>query len=188
LTAWQSKARLAIARENRETLPSDEGLFERLCRERAPWFDTSVSDVDWFSVVRFDDGLAREFGRDHVWLAGDAAHRTSPVPVHGLNVSLADAPEFAEHIEGVLTDRASLEDLVRLGNTRRARWLAMLDGPRHVRPGTGSDNWVRRNATRIAESVPAARADLATLLGQIGIELEPSPQASPRAPSKGGSS
>jgi 2-polyprenyl-6-methoxyphenol hydroxylase-like FAD-dependent oxidoreductase len=173
LTAWQSKARLAIARENRETLPSDEGLFERLCRERAPWFDMSVSDVDWFSVVRFDDGLAREFGRDHIWLAGDAAHRTTPIPVHGLNVSLLDAPEFAEHIEGVLTDRASLEDLVRLGETRRARWLAMIDPHRQVRTSASTDDWVRRNATRIAESVPAARADLATLVGQIGIEIEP---------------
>lgn len=175
LSQWESKARIAISRENRETLPAAGDHFERLCRTRAPWFDADdVEAVEWFTVVRFDDGLAREFGREHIWLAGDAAHRTSPIPVRGLNVSLSDAPEFAERIEDVLTDRSSLEDLGRLARTRRERWLSMLQFPHHLVRCTKADAWVRRNAVRIVESVPASHDDITTLVEQVGIDVDDS--------------
>ena len=169
LVRWEPKVRVAVPRLNRETLPDPDAEFSKLVAERAPWFDQPVDGIDWFTVVRFDDGLAREFGREHIWLAGDAAHHTGPIPVRGMNLALAEAESFCELVEAALTDHASVDDLAGWSGRRRNEWLAMADAPARVRAGARADAWVARNAGRIVATLPATGRDLATLADQIGI-------------------
>lgn len=141
------------------------GLIER----RAPWFEGSIGDLEWSVAVRFERRLAASFGRDGVWLAGDAAHLAPPAGVHSMNLGLAEAHDLAERIAGVLRQGASRDLFEAYGRERRSGWQRLLGG--EVEAGPEASDWVRRRAGRILPCLPASGEDLDRLLGQLGLRL-----------------
>ena len=83
----------SIDRANREFL-------ERLLRQRAPWFKAKIEGFGWSTDVEFQPRLARRYGKERCWLAGDAAHQTGPAGMQSMNVGLIESRTIGEHPGG----------------------------------------------------------------------------------------
>jgi 2-polyprenyl-6-methoxyphenol hydroxylase-like FAD-dependent oxidoreductase len=162
--------------KSRTAVPIGGGLFPELRREdlhelvasRAPWFDAEVGDLAWSLLVRFEHRIAGCFGRGPVWLAGDAAHTTSPIGVRSMNAGLVEAADLAGRCEAVLRGRAAVADLEAYGETRRAGWrrLVGLDGI--PAPPADADAFVAAEFARVLDCLPATGEHLAALAGIAG--------------------
>jgi len=143
--------------------------LHELIAERAPWFEGGIDDIAWRMAVRFEKRLAASFGRDRVWLAGDAGHMTGPVAAQSMNVGIREAFDLAETLAGILRDGAGEEGLARYGDARLAEWRALLGVEDSLTPGNGADAWVRSRIGRILPCLPASGRDLEELAGQLGL-------------------
>jgi 2-polyprenyl-6-methoxyphenol hydroxylase-like FAD-dependent oxidoreductase len=148
--------------------PAREYLNARI-RERAPWFPEVSGPIHWTSAVVFAQRLASSFGRGRVWLAGDAAHLTSPVGVQSMNEGLAEGRSLADHISAVLKGEATVDSLEEYSTQHHERWRFLLGLDRPLEATNGALEWVKYHASRIRSSVPATGQDLKTLLAQIGL-------------------
>ena len=81
---------------------------EKVAKQRAPWFSAGVKEITWCTEVVFEQRVARQFGRDRCWLAGDAAHQTGPVGVQSMNVGMAEAAALAGALRRILREKAPL--------------------------------------------------------------------------------
>jgi 2-polyprenyl-6-methoxyphenol hydroxylase-like FAD-dependent oxidoreductase len=121
--------------------------------------------------VQFEPRLARQFGRDLCWLAGDAAHQTGPVGMQSMNIGFLEAADLAEMLTQILRKGASKDLLKGYDRVHRAEWSQLL-GFKPAPAAEASADWARRRAARIAACIPAAGAELTTLLKQLGIESQ----------------
>lgn len=71
---------------NRPGLPE----FAAHIADRTP-LETDLSDLQWSSAFVAREGLAKQYRRGQVLLAGDAAHNHSPVGGQGMNTGMQDA-------------------------------------------------------------------------------------------------
>lgn len=163
------KSRLAV-QVGKQVYPhlSKEDLAT-LLEQRAPWFAPGVDEITWSVAVRFESRLATSFGRDGVWLAGDAAHLAPPVAVQSMNLGLEEAWELADRGARVLRGKGSPDLLEEYGRERRDTWRRVLAGEPPPEPGDGTDPWVREHAGRIAGCLPASGEDLGRLLAQLDL-------------------
>ena len=151
-----------------------EPLLERLnalINERAKWFPNIEADIHWSGLIHFDGRLVENYGKDHIWLAGDAAHLTNPIGVQSLNVGLAEGWELARVIAAQIQGNDPTDTLERYGVTRLREWDRLLgrDGGPHARDD--ADDWVRKHAKEIVSQIPATGEDLTQLLDQVGLEF-----------------
>ena len=142
--------------------------LEQLIATRAPWFTGRASQVYWSTLARFDQRLARSFGQNGVWLAGDAAHQAAPVGVQSMNSGLFEARELAARISWALRERRA-PMLDELAAEIQTAWRRLLDAGRDVQALQTADPWVRDARARIVASIPASGKDLDALLAQIGL-------------------
>jgi 2-polyprenyl-6-methoxyphenol hydroxylase-like FAD-dependent oxidoreductase len=145
-----------------------------LLARRAPWFAARPETLYWSTLVQFDRRVAREFARGPVFLAGDAAHMATPVGAASMNGGIEEAHDLAAGMVRVLRGKAAVDSLHQDAAARRAAWRRHLgfDGAGSgVTAAPGADEWVRRNADRIAASIPASGAALAAALAQVGLGL-----------------
>ncbi len=149
----------------------DLGLLETHLSERAPWFKSSVSDLRWAVVVRFERRLASQFATSGVWLAGDAAHTTGPAGVQSMNVGVHEAFEIAERIRRV-TDGASLaEEAAAYRAARQRTWRQLLGIDSAPQPAADAVPLVRDRAAEVVPCIPASGAHLQQLAQQIGLTM-----------------
>ena len=143
---------------------------QRLVRERAPWFQGNIREVDWRTIVQFEHRLAGRFGQDRCWLAGDAAHQTGPEGMQSMNAGIREATDLAIVLRRILREQGSLDLLPAYGARHRREWrdlLGLNGGPRLLNTASG---WVRGNCARVAACLPASGPDLVALLNQFGLE------------------
>lgn len=81
---------------------------QKVAKQRAPWFSAGIREITWCTEVVFEQRVARQFGRDRCWLAGDAAHQTGPMGVQSMNVGMAEAATLAGALRRVLRENAPL--------------------------------------------------------------------------------
>ena len=62
--------------------------------------------IDWLSSFRVNCRLAAAYGRDRIFLAGDAAHVHSPIGGQGMNVGMQDAFSLAGRLAAGLAGSA----------------------------------------------------------------------------------
>jgi 2-polyprenyl-6-methoxyphenol hydroxylase-like FAD-dependent oxidoreductase len=154
-----------------ERLPDRDDL-SRLVEARMPWRDRHFDVIEWSGAARFQRAVAERFGQGRVWLAGDAAHKTSPLGVQSLNVGLYEARELADAVIACLDGRSPIARIEqRYGDARRSEWrrLLSLGAPLELAPG--APDWLRRHRDRLISSLPASREDLDDLLDQLGIQI-----------------
>jgi 2-polyprenyl-6-methoxyphenol hydroxylase-like FAD-dependent oxidoreductase len=165
------RARWAFQIAHKLDAPADLSRFQELLSERAPWYSASVGHIDWGTVIQFERRLARRFGKRRVWLAGDAAHVTSPLGGHSLNVGLLEARDLVQRIADNAQANNGLAALERYGNEREREWHKLLglnvrfDLLPHAPP------WLATHARRIVPALPASGADLTQLLAGLGLRL-----------------
>lgn len=161
--------------------PDDSGsapIASRLdsyLRRRAPWFAGRPERIYWSTEIQFERRLSRRFGQGRIWLLGDAAHLTSPVGVHSVNVGLREAHDLAATLADVLDGARGPEALTAFEEGRQAEWrrLLGLDGAAVV-PGV-TTSWVAARVDRFCACTPASGPHLDALLAQVGLALPPIP-------------
>lgn len=157
-----------------ESTTHAERTFERLkarLKARAPWFGAGIRKVDWAVDIQFQHRLAREFGRQRCWLAGDAAHQTSPAGIQSMNAGLIEAEDLAGRLVQILRQNAPLEVLQRYDRTHHEAWQQLQGATGAPQPGPDTRPWVKENAGQLVSSIPATGNDLTGLLAQLGLKL-----------------
>jgi 2-polyprenyl-6-methoxyphenol hydroxylase-like FAD-dependent oxidoreductase len=149
-----------------------ESVLRELLAERAPWNAHPIGEIYWSTIVTFEPRLVERFGRDRVWLAGDAAHVTGPVGIHSMNAGFLEATDLAAGIQRCVSGEASVSSLDD-GYARRwdAEWrmlLGLIGGP-VARPD--APDWVRKDPLRVLGCLPAMGPDLAALASRVGLDL-----------------
>jgi 2-polyprenyl-6-methoxyphenol hydroxylase-like FAD-dependent oxidoreductase len=152
-------------------LEPDAQRLHELLTTRAPWFRDGMKRIDWSTMIHFERRLVRRYGSGRVWLAGDAAHVTSPFGAQSMNLGLIEAQEFADEIVRIVRGTSRLEALQEQGAERLREWHKLLgynvrfDLLPHAPP------WLATYARRIAPVLPASGADLKGLLEQLGLRV-----------------
>jgi 2-polyprenyl-6-methoxyphenol hydroxylase-like FAD-dependent oxidoreductase len=144
--------------------------LQRAVGRRAPWFTADVKQVIWCTEVAFEPRVAREFGRQRCWLAGDAAHQAGPVGAQSMNAGMAEAQSLAQTLEQVLHKKAALGTLESYGEQQLRPWrqLLGLTGGLGSKPQTNP--WVTKRCSRLLSCLPACRDDLGVLARQLELE------------------
>jgi pentachlorophenol monooxygenase len=150
----------------------DEAATRALVRERAPWFEKSSMDIGWSIEVRFEHRLAESFGRGRVWLAGDAAHLTGPAGMQSMNAGLGEAHDLAARMKRIRDREAGLDLLDVYGRERLAEWSFLLGRRGGLRAAESASDFVKQNAARLLQCLPATGPALAPLAAQLGLEVD----------------
>lgn len=133
-----------------------------LIRERAPWFTPNPEQLCWGAVAPFEHRLARRFGKRNIWLAGDAAHSTSPLGFHSMNRGFCEADELSGLIASALFDEvqrfARFEQFER---DQQLEWSRLFG----LGPQVGEVPW---DPSELVPCIPASGEDLDVLLEQLG--------------------
>jgi 2-polyprenyl-6-methoxyphenol hydroxylase-like FAD-dependent oxidoreductase len=137
--------------------------------ERAPWFKSGVKNVHWAMDIQFQHRLARQFGRGRCWLAGDAAHQTSPGGIQSMNAGLLEAEDLATALTDVLRNGASMDRFAEYEKAHLEIWQQLLSVKGAPKPEPTASAWVREHANELVPMIPATGPDLSLLLKQIGL-------------------
>ncbi|HEV8247175.1 MAG TPA: NAD(P)/FAD-dependent oxidoreductase, partial [Polyangiaceae bacterium] len=148
---------------------SDLARLRTLLSARAPWYDLRTDAVDWGTLTHFERRLARRFGRGRVWLAGDAAHVTSPFGAQSMNVGLHEACELSERIADCKAGKKRSESLEQYGIERQREWHKLLGCNVHLDVLPHAAKWLPCHARQILPALPASGPDLDRLLEQLGL-------------------
>ena len=152
--------------ERLDETPNLEMLGEML-RARAPWFGPRPEQVHWSATAHFERRIASRFGAGRVWLAGEAAHVTSPLGFQNMNRGFIEASEIAQvlarDLEGQEAAAAGFEHFER---RQRAEWRRLFGTKAHL-PGTGALSNVE--GARLLPCLPATGGDLDRILAQLAL-------------------
>jgi len=149
----------------------DLAHLRNLLAERAPWHEQAPAEIEWSTVTHFERRLARRFGSGRVWLAGDAAHITSPFGGQSMNGGLAEANDLVTHMAACLLEGKPLATLEQLGATREREWHKLLGFNVQFDAVPSAPAWLREHARRIVPALPASGRDLQQLLSQLGLSV-----------------
>jgi 2-polyprenyl-6-methoxyphenol hydroxylase-like FAD-dependent oxidoreductase len=149
----------------------DLALLKDLLARRMPWRGDDVETIEWSGGGEFRRAAVEQFGRDRVWLAGDAAHATSPLGVQSLNVGLHEASELAAIVVECLRNASPALLAARYQARRQAEWNRLLATTPGAPLSARVPDWVKRHLPRIVASLPASGDDLDDLLDQLGVSL-----------------
>jgi len=151
--------------------PPDLERLRALLAEHAPWQSRAPEEVEWSVVTHFERRLARRFGAGRVWLAGDAAHITSPFGGQSMNGGLTEAYDLVEHMAASLLDGKSPASLEQLGAAREREWHKLLGFNVQFDAPSNAPQWLRENARRIVSALPVSGLDLQHVLRQLSVTV-----------------
>jgi 2-polyprenyl-6-methoxyphenol hydroxylase-like FAD-dependent oxidoreductase len=160
--------KIQIGAERYPQLSTDD--LRRLLAERAPWFQSQVGSIRWRLVCRFERRLASSFGRERVWLAGDAAHMTGPVGIQSMNLGLQEGAHLAELAAGVLQQGQPLAAFQAYEQRWLPEWRLLLGVTPGLQAGPQASPWVAQHAADLVACLPASGPDLRTLAGTLGLQ------------------
>lgn len=175
-TGPREKRRLMF-RVDHEIFPHlEREELDRLLAERAPWLDPqAIRKVRWSVSLRFDRMLAQHFGRGGAWLLGDSAHLSGPVSMRSMNVGLREADVLRGWLHAILRGGAARQVLEGYNDDRIAEWTWLFDLPATATAREDAAPWVRANAGRLVDALPAAGQSLVALADQLDIDLPKPP-------------
>ena len=168
-TRTKRRLTVPIGRQVFPHVPPEE-LIE-LIRTRAPWFTSGIRSFDWSIEVRFDRRLADCFGRERMWLAGDAAHLTGPVGGQSLNLGLREAADLAGRLTRIIKEGAAPSTLADYHDLYHREWRQLLALEGGLVAGAGAEAWAREHCAQLLPSIPATGEELADLARQVGLDL-----------------
>jgi 2-polyprenyl-6-methoxyphenol hydroxylase-like FAD-dependent oxidoreductase len=102
--------------------PPSLDLLQSLVRARAPWFSSRPEQLCWGEVVEFEERLVRRWGNGRVWLAGDAAHCTTPIGFQSMNQGFRESDALSVLISRALSGHGRLGAFARFDKAQRAEW------------------------------------------------------------------
>jgi 2-polyprenyl-6-methoxyphenol hydroxylase-like FAD-dependent oxidoreductase len=165
------RARLGFQIDSALDAEPDAARLHELLTARTPWFQDGMKQVDWSSVIHFERRLVRRFGVGRVWLAGDAAHVTSPFGAQSMNLGLSEASDVVQRMAACLNGKAGLEALTAYGSEHLREWHKLLGYNVQFDLLSNAPPWLAAHARRIASALPASGSDLKSLFHQIGLAV-----------------
>lgn len=149
----------------------DLSALRELLSARMPWYGEDIVTCEWSGIAEFRRALVEHYGRGRAWLAGEAAHLTSPLGVQSLNVGMDEADELAKRMALAL----SAPDQPHFGPPYEAlrlrQWHELLGLAERAAWSERSPSWARRSLHRLLPCLPASEADLDDLLDQLRLTL-----------------
>jgi 2-polyprenyl-6-methoxyphenol hydroxylase-like FAD-dependent oxidoreductase len=146
--------------------------LEQLLAARAPWFRAGIKNAAWSAQLQFAQRVARPFGRRRAWLAGDAAHQTSPIGMQSMNMGMREGAGLAAKLKQILRDAGSPELLASYNLEQGKEWERLLGLSGAPKPGAGCGEWVRKQSARLLSCLPATGVELGLFLRQLGLEFD----------------
>lgn len=166
-----NRARVGFQLNSGLDLEPDVSRLHELVSTRTPWFHNGQGQVDWGSVIHFERRLVRRFGVGRVWLAGDAAHVTSPFGAQSMNLGLLEAEQFVNDVVGSVKHGAPIETVHEHGAERLREWHKLLGYNVRFDLLANAPSWLPTYARRVAPVLPASGSDLKKVLEQVGLRL-----------------
>jgi 2-polyprenyl-6-methoxyphenol hydroxylase-like FAD-dependent oxidoreductase len=147
--------------------------LHKLLSAHAPWFQAEIKEVGWAKDIQFEHRLARQFGRDRAWLAGDAAHQTGPIGMQSMNMGFREGADLAAKLTRILRDKGSPDLLETYDVEHQMEWEQLLGWKGGLQANSATDAWIRQRSVRIPGCIPASGEELTLLLHQLGLEFKP---------------
>jgi len=169
--AARRRDRLGVLLGSAQYPAMTEADLYRLMTERAPWFHGRVTRLNWQIVVRFERRLAQAFGKQRVWLAGDAGHMTGPAGSQSMNVGLREAADLTEIIAGILHQGQPAGRLETYNQQRLAEWHQLLRRNGGLQADSHADPWLAQRSGKLLSCLPATGDQLARLAQPLGLQL-----------------
>jgi 2-polyprenyl-6-methoxyphenol hydroxylase-like FAD-dependent oxidoreductase len=166
-----SRARFAFQLDSGLDQEPDVTRLRELVRVRAPFLDHAIEHVDFGSVIQFERRLVRRFGSRRMWLAGDAAHVTSPIGAQSMNLGLSEAHGFVEQFAACCQGQIRPETLDAYALARQREWHKLLGFHVKFELSPAAPTWLGSLARKISPVLPASGNDLRSLLGQLGLSV-----------------
>ncbi len=147
-------------------------LLRELIAERAPWFrQKQLGDIAWAGDVSFERRLAKELGRDRVWLVGDAVHQTGPVGVQSMNVGLLEARRLASVVRDAIHGKVGPEGFGRYVDGCIPGWCRLLGIQELFVTEARTEDWLASRLDRLVPCLPASGEDLALIGRQLDLRI-----------------
>ena len=141
-----------------------------------PWLASVVDELREHGHTDVEYVRASAFGRGRIWLAGGAAHCTSPLGAQSTNVGLAEGVRLGDLLADVLMGGQSIDALSSYERERADEWNRLLPARGDHEDGTSSAMRHRGlHLARLTPCLPAGAADLDALLEPIRSRLAPPP-------------
>jgi 2-polyprenyl-6-methoxyphenol hydroxylase-like FAD-dependent oxidoreductase len=147
----------------------DPDTLRALIEARAPWFDLEPGSLAWTIEVRFERRLADSFGRDRVWLAGDAAHLTGPAGMQSMNAGLREGFDLAQRVAAALRLGDANSGLQEYGRERLREWRFLLGKSGGLKAGAQAPAFAAKHAARLLPGLPGTDEALDAIVRQIGL-------------------
>lgn len=162
---WKDRSHLQLVDEGHD----DQALRELrdIVTVRAPWFGREIKAIDWSTIVQFNEQLVNQFGHGRCWLAGDAAHQTSPIGMQSMNVGLWEAAQLADVISQLIKDRASWDLLKSYDADAKREWSRLFGLPADLNSSSPPQSWAARHVAEVVGCIPASGVDFSNLLYQL---------------------
>src|SRR5690606_20152923 len=151
--------------------PADGARLAELVSSRMAFAAPPPRPIDCGTVTHFARRLARVFGRGRVWLAGAAAHVTSPRGAQSLTLGLAEAAGLVQRIADRAQGRARLDNLALFAQQQQREWQKLLGVNVLFSLLPGAPGWVPNLARRLVPALPLSGAELDRALRSLGIAL-----------------
>ena len=168
----EHRKRLGFQLSDGLDLPPDSSRLRGLLERRYPGAVPVEGGVQWGSVMHFERRLSRRFGRGRVWLAGDAAHVTSPLGNQSMNVGLFEAYDLTRRMADCLRADRAPSALERYGSEREREWHKLLGVNVSFELLPGAPSWLSAHARRLVPALPASGPDLVEILRELGLRLD----------------
>ena len=144
--------------------------LQALAHARLSW-RALPEQVEWSSVTHFERRLARAFGDERVWLAGDAAHITSPFGGQSMNGGLTEVHDLVDRMADCLLRGKPLETLQQLGAAREREWARLLGFKVEFQSPENAPAWLHEHARSIIPALPVSGLDLQHLMRELGVTI-----------------
>jgi 2-polyprenyl-6-methoxyphenol hydroxylase-like FAD-dependent oxidoreductase len=144
---------------------------EAVAQKRAPWFNLGVKEITWCTEVVFEPRMAREFGRNHTWLLGDAAHQAGPAGVHSMNAGFLEGQAMAGVLQKIIRERGSLSYLEGWQKEQQTRWRQLLGLTGGLKPRAQAPAWVKSRVPKLLSCLPGTGDALVSLAGELSLDL-----------------
>ncbi|MEP7051864.1 MAG: NAD(P)/FAD-dependent oxidoreductase [Pseudomonadota bacterium] len=142
-----------------------------LAHARMPWCNNAPEQLEWSTVTHFERRLARIFGDERVWLAGDAAHITSPFGGQSMNGGLTEVHDLVERMAECVFNGKSLDSLAALGAAREREWAKLLGFQVEFQSPAHAPAWLREHVRQIIPALPASGLDLQHLMRELEVTI-----------------
>jgi 2-polyprenyl-6-methoxyphenol hydroxylase-like FAD-dependent oxidoreductase len=145
--------------------------LRRLVKARMPGYQGVGDGIDWGLMTHFERRLVRRFGSGRVWLAGDAAHVTSPFGGQSMNAGLREGYEYVSRIAGSANTADAQESLAAFAEAQSREWYRLLGVNVTFELLPHAPLWLKDHARQVVPALPATMPEIDGLLRELGVAI-----------------